>query len=124
MKPCCWQYVGCELRVEQACSAGQCDDRSVAVTFVFDVSRGMTYVPHTVRVKCNVHFVQECSLTDTPFSERILGSWSVRRTSICMNIFKQDATILSWLLFQELYMFRAFTMPIIGSALLHRQSLV
>jgi hypothetical protein len=36
---------------------------------------------------------------------------------------QQDITILSWLLFQELYMFRAFTMPIIRSTLLHRQSL-
>jgi hypothetical protein len=26
---------------------------------------------------------------------------------------QQDETILSWFLFQELYMFRAFTMPII-----------
>jgi hypothetical protein len=36
---------------------------------------------------------------------------------------QRDATV-SWLLFQELYMFRAFTMPIISSTLLHRQPLV
>jgi hypothetical protein len=36
----------------------------------------------------------------------------------------QDAAILSWLLFQELYMFWAFTKPIFKSTLLHRQSLV
>jgi hypothetical protein len=38
------------------------------------------------------------------------------------NMYKyiqRDATVLSWLLFQELYMFRAFTMPIIRSTLLH-----
>jgi hypothetical protein len=28
---------------------------------------------------------------------------------------RKDATVLSWLLFQKLYMFRAFTMPIIRS---------
>jgi hypothetical protein len=95
MKPCCWQYVGCELRVGQACSAGQCDDRSVAVTFVFDVSRGMTYVPHTVRVKCNA---QIC-----------LGMQSDRHTVLTANFrfmvrasyfdmykyIQQDATVLS-----------------------------
>jgi hypothetical protein len=36
---------------------------------------------------------------------------------------QQDATILTWLLFQELCMFRALTMPIIRSTLLHRQPL-
>jgi hypothetical protein len=56
--------------------------------------------------------------------QRTLGSWF--RASH-LNIYKhiqQDATVLSWLLFQELYMFRAFTMPIIRSTLLHRQPLV
>jgi hypothetical protein len=37
---------------------------------------------------------------------------------------QQDATVLYLLLFQELYMFRAFTMPIIRSTLLHMQQLV
>jgi hypothetical protein len=37
---------------------------------------------------------------------------------------QRDATVLSWILFQELYMFWAFTMPIIRSTLLHRQPLV
>jgi hypothetical protein len=37
---------------------------------------------------------------------------------------QRDATILSWFLFQDLYMIRALTMPIIRSTLLHRQSLV
>jgi hypothetical protein len=36
----------------------------------------------------------------------------------------RDATVLSWPLFQELYMFPAFTTPIIRSTLLHRQPLV
>jgi hypothetical protein len=55
---CRWQYVACELRVERTCSAvqavAQFDGRSVAVTFVFDVPRGMPYVLHSFGVKCNV----------------------------------------------------------------------
>jgi hypothetical protein len=44
--------------------------------------------------------------------------------ALYFNIYKyikQDATLLSWLLFQELYMFQVFTMPIIRSTLLDRQ---
>jgi hypothetical protein len=53
----------------------------------------------------------------------ILGS---RFRASYFNMYKyiqRDATV-SWFLFQELYMFQAFTMPIIRSTLLHRQPLV
>jgi hypothetical protein len=61
-----------------------------------------------------------------PFKVRyiFLGSWLRASYFNMYKYIQRDATVLSWLLFQELYMFRAFTMPIIRNKLLHRQPLV
>jgi hypothetical protein len=72
------------------------------------------------------------ALTDqvaTGLGQDILAIDCYRITRFEFNMYKyiqQDASILSWILFKEIYMFRAFTMPIIRSTrtLLHRQSLV
>jgi hypothetical protein len=53
-----------------------------------------------------------------------LGSWFHASYFNMHKYIQRDATVLSWLLFQEFYMFRAFTMPIIRSTLLHKQPLV
>jgi hypothetical protein len=54
----------------------------------------------------------------------VLGLWFRASYFNIQKYIQQDATVLSWLLFQELHMFRAFPMPIIRSTLLHRQLLV
>jgi hypothetical protein len=53
-----------------------------------------------------------------------LGSWFLASYFSMCGYIQRDATILYWFLFQDLYMFGAFTMPIIRSTLLHRQSLL
>jgi hypothetical protein len=47
-------------------------------------------------------------------SRKMLGSW-FRASYFSMYKYTQRDATVSWLLFQELYMFRAFTMPITRS---------
>jgi hypothetical protein len=64
--------------------------------------------------------IQSSSVPQNNGILQILGSWFRASYFNIYRYIQRDTAILSWFLFQDLYMFREFTMPIISIRVLQR----